>query len=656
MTADEVFACLRCPKTFSERKRLTQHDKSHSKPHACKVCSRSFARRTDLERHIINIHRLGNTLFACNVNNCTYKAKRKDNLTKHHREVHDVKSKLQIGNLPVLHVIVDQEIVPQTTFSTPIQKDVTPPWALLMAAANRGDVVLLDYALSIVSDINYQAEDGNTALHCAASAGQAGIVRHLLETGASINCCNNLAKKRRPLHEAILGRQPAVITVLLQAGADFKTSDGVGASIASYIAVANDVDTTRAFLDGVPPSIVPDFAFSVLRSAIERRKHAIIRWLTLTYPIPVRAEKEVRRSLIYKAVVYGDEKALAMIIPLYEGHDQTSPKLVSTASLALYQAVRNDAVAKVQMLLQCQCIDVNQLVGRFEYINGSCFYSHTSLHLAVRSGCVELLGLLLNHKAIDIHSKDRRGYTAADWAMNMKKWHILRLIAMKTGFPGDHAQVASDEVGDPDPDEFWTVAKHLMDQGLLLSNGSVWDEIVQSWKKSDGTTFASLLIDQRGFNVNYRLGSEGESALHGAARHHRHDVFKLFLDHRDIDVNLRLLWHPCGDTVLHYAVRYDNMTAVRLLLDHPKIDLTKRDRDVRTPLELAISLGRNEMADVILSRMFHGPHVFELAPVLPPIGLAACNLPDVRYQQDTATYGTEKSALPFVEDAPQHER
>ncbi|KAH7072179.1 ankyrin repeat-containing domain protein [Paraphoma chrysanthemicola] len=642
MTADEVFACLRCPKRFIERRRLTQHGKSHSKPYACHACSKCFARRTDLERHINSIHRLGKTMFACNVEGCIYKANRKDNLTQHHRDFHHEHPKLRIGNVPVLPVTADEEGTPQTALSTLVQDHVRPPWALLMAAAGRGDEVLLDYALSLVSDINYQAEDGYTALHCASKAGQTAIVRYLLKKGAFIDCSNDLAKKRRPLHEAISGRKPEAIAALLQAGADFKTSDGVGASIAYYIADANDVDTTRAFFDGIPPSIVPDFAFSVLIPAIERRKNAVIRWLTLTYPIAVRAEKHPRRSLFYKAAAYGDEETLAMIIPLYEGYDETSRELVNAAACALRQAVMNSAVEQVKILLGCHYVDVNQRYSSYKYIEGFFHRRYKALHLAVRSGRVELVELLLNHNDIDVHSKDSRDHTAADWALKMKKWHMLGLIAMKTGFLGDHTQVASDEVDNPDPDNFWAVAKHLIDQASLSSNGSGWDEIVQSWEKPDGTKFASLLMVQRGFDVNQRSEKDGETALHRAAQYHRHDVFKLFLDHRNIDVNLRGVYERFGgDSVLHYAVRNNNMTAVRLLLDHPKIDVTQRNWSGQTALDLAGYLERNEMVDTISRRMFGEPRGLEVTPVLPPIDLAPCNIPNVRYHQDPATFGPE---------------
>lgn len=63
-------------------------------------------------------------------------------------------------------------------------------YGLLKAAAERGNLNMLETVLGLSMDVNKTFDRGNTALHYAASGGHASVVRRLLEVGALVDPVN----------------------------------------------------------------------------------------------------------------------------------------------------------------------------------------------------------------------------------------------------------------------------------------------------------------------------------------------------------------------------------------------------------------------------------------------------------------------------------
>ena len=78
---------------------------------------------------------------------------------------------------------------------------------------------------------------GSTALHVAAARGEYDIASHLLFRGADVNA-RNKERGHTPLHvhEAARGGFPAVVTLLLDAGAERQSTDSLGEATALHIA------------------------------------------------------------------------------------------------------------------------------------------------------------------------------------------------------------------------------------------------------------------------------------------------------------------------------------------------------------------------------------------------------------------------------------
>ncbi len=63
------------------------------------------------------------------------------------------------------------------------------------------------------ANVNIQDESGNTALHCAASAGKKDIVKYLLEQGADVTVVN--AREQKAIDYASIKGLMRIATLLL---------------------------------------------------------------------------------------------------------------------------------------------------------------------------------------------------------------------------------------------------------------------------------------------------------------------------------------------------------------------------------------------------------------------------------------------------------
>lgn len=96
------------------------------------------------------------------------------------------------------------------------KKVATAFWLVWMIGAS---CVLLDEMAKLGFPINLRHEGtGATALHCAASRGNAEMVKLLLQSGADI--CARDVLDGTPLHDAVRRRHPEAVAALIEAGAD----------------------------------------------------------------------------------------------------------------------------------------------------------------------------------------------------------------------------------------------------------------------------------------------------------------------------------------------------------------------------------------------------------------------------------------------------
>jgi len=174
----------------------SQHLKTHTKPFQCEECMKSFALRSDLTRHVQARHRLGAARHPCVVSSCSFRASRKDNIRQHVQKSHPQllagPSKVRPGRRRTKPHDFSMSILPGTSFD---EVDLSiASTCTLMQAASAGNLGFVQIILQSGVDISTQADDGSTALHCAAKADQTDMVHLLIESGARSDIVNSKGK------------------------------------------------------------------------------------------------------------------------------------------------------------------------------------------------------------------------------------------------------------------------------------------------------------------------------------------------------------------------------------------------------------------------------------------------------------------------------
>lgn len=133
---------------------------------------------------------------------------------------------------------------------------MVPPESAIADAVMRGDSAAVRTLLKQGADVNAAQADGMTALHWAATRGDANMTSMLVFAGARVDAYTRNGNYT-PLHLAARGGRGAATKALLAAGADFKAATTSGGATPLHFAAANgDPETVSALLDkGTPPDI-----------------------------------------------------------------------------------------------------------------------------------------------------------------------------------------------------------------------------------------------------------------------------------------------------------------------------------------------------------------------------------------------------------------
>ena len=115
-------------------------------------------------------------------------------------------------------------------------------------AAKAGDVAAVKAMLKNGGDVNAAHGDGMTALHWAASRGDAALAQMLLSAGANIRATTRLGGIT-PLHMASQGGHAQVVAALMAAGADSNTPTTTGATAVMLAARVGSTDTVTRLVE-----------------------------------------------------------------------------------------------------------------------------------------------------------------------------------------------------------------------------------------------------------------------------------------------------------------------------------------------------------------------------------------------------------------------
>ena len=294
-------------------------------------------------------------MFRCPYSEwCQFETLRKDNLKRHLKNIHNIA--IQEHHKESLIKVVSEGVSADKLSSASLI-DLNGPTPLyscsvFIVAASVGNLTILEAVLNARIDIQSTAKDGSTALHCASRARQSAAVQYLLDNGASIHCTNS--KSRFPLEEAILGRCPDTVKILLARGIPKAASLP---TIESRIARSGSLEIVLLYIDH-------------LGEAFKARND---------------------QNMLAVACTYGQT---AMVAALLRHADVDINKRDTTGYAPIHQAVKNGHIDIFRLLLAFKGFDLH-LTTKRSLLTPLCF--------AIRRGYTDIAELILKETVININ-------------------------------------------------------------------------------------------------------------------------------------------------------------------------------------------------------------------------------------------------------------
>jgi ankyrin repeat protein len=502
-------------------------------------------------------------------------------------------------------------------------------WEVLMDAASTGNIPLLDILLEQGIVVDTIAEDGYTAMHCAARSGQVAMIRHLLSKGANIDAANLKVKGRRPIQEAIIAQHVGAVAALVHAGAGLLLKDMNGRTIFDLVAQVMHLELAQAlFQADQEKKHTHEMASLLITSSVKAGNASLLRWLLSTFPQALPQPKNLHETPVYMATRRGHHEILEILLTISNSANHSNKEFMRSVSYSLPQAARIGSSDMVKLLIGCKNINVNQgdtlsrrttlhhaagngnvqvtkiLLGHKDInVNSMSMYNNTPLHEAAMQGHSEVVEVILAHAGVNFQWENLGIMTPLNLAFSHCRWKVLQIIAQHHGIIlGFNVESTTEELPTTHVDQFLAMTNDLLDRGLLSKVRLKWSSIANMAVVSGTVEIVRFLLHDLNFDVNASIGGGSFiTMLHLAAQHHRYDILRLCLEHPRIEINQRASWvRHSGETVLHFAVRFDNIVALKLLLARPEIDVTLHNRDGETALELATKLQRHEMVQLLL--------------------------------------------------------
>jgi ankyrin repeat protein len=562
---------------------------------------------------------VGNTLYSCP--HCVIKTAREDNLNRHIRNYHGANNLLEEG---ARFAETNHGPLASPQLSTPvsINCDSTQIYSssLLFQAATLGDLTLLEACFVAGVTLEAKADDGSTALHCAARAGQTAAAHYLLGKGAVFEVYG-----RTPLHEAILSSNAETFGLLLQHLSKTTLLADVP-SLEKCLAQSGNPDVVQLYIDHLDAAGERrDTPQRILAAASHLGKSSIVTMLlrrtdvdvnkrekgiapihsaarnghvelmkillsqeetdvniTTHYmdktPLLIAASKGkseiVNLLLAHPSILINTSSGYHKYTPLHiattEGHVGVVRQLVAHKAIDINASTRNSMHTSLYMAAEEGRVDIVKLLAAHEAIDLNCLDcdKQTPLHAAARRGHLEVTQLLLDEPNIDTQCQDGSQVTVLHHAAFNGKWQVVQLLLEYSKHSGSDS-----------------CTRDLSSRLDVTANVDVVQRLLYHPDFRDGHIFGG--------------GTSKQSLLHSACKRGDCDAIRVLLAYEGINVNVPG-YH--GSTPLMLAVGESHLEAVRLLLQHDGIDINQIARSHNgTALSSARNYSNQDMVDLLLS-------------------------------------------------------
>jgi ankyrin repeat protein len=492
------------------------------------------------------------------------------------------------------------------------ERGMTP----LLLALSRRHTEMVKYLLEEGADVQMKYVTGNTALYLAAGRGHAEFVRLLLSySKAELNMRGQHGMT--PLLLALSQGHTEVVKYLLEEGADATLADETGNTSLYQAAGGGHGEIVRLLLphskadlnvrgqDGMTPLIL----------ALRRGRAEVAKYL-LEAGADVTLVDEGGNTALHLAAGRG----YAEIVRILLSHSKAELNMKGQRDMTpLLLALSRGHAEIVKYLLEAGAdVTLANEIG------------NAALHQAAGGGHGEIVRILLSHSKAELNVRGQRGMTPLLLALSWGHAEIVKYL-LEAGadvtLANEAGNTALQQAVELDQAEIVRIllSRSKAELNVRGQGGMTPLLLALSWGHAE---IVKYLLEA---GADTTLVDETENAaLHQAARRGHGEIVRLLLSHSKAKLNLRgecgmtplllalsqghteianylleagadaTLADEAGNAALHQAAGRGHAETVRILLSHSKAELNVRGQRGMTPLLLALSYGRAEVANYLL--------------------------------------------------------
>jgi ankyrin repeat protein len=442
-------------------------------------------------------------------------------------------------------------------------------------------------------NVDHADEDGETALHFAASESNVNAVQKLIEKGANPNIFDK--NKMSPLHIAAMQRDVNPIIDLLLAHPKVKVDDvdGKGHTALHLAASESNVNAVQKLIEkGANPNIFDKWGQSLLHVAAWERDGIAVIDLLLAHP-KVEVIKfiddvdEDGQTALHFAAYKSNVKVVKNLINKGANPNIYDKRGQSPLHLAAWQ---RDGIPIIDLLLEAQKV---KGIGDVDDANEK---GRTALHYAAAHSN-EITAEHLINKGADVNRRDNKGYTPLHLAAtgpHAKDMNIIDVLLRNIN-EEDMSRYRNDK-------KLRFYAFESM-PGLAVEIGDRFskkdikrlsiEEFAEQWVQEKEKILKDGQINISGRNRN------GETLLFAAIRNNSVTWVRWFLKN-GADPTIR---NEDGHTPFHVAVdNAKDFEILNLLLENGKVDINETTHRGRTALHIAVLNSNTATAAFLLSK------------------------------------------------------